>query len=658
MPDDLSGALHLLWTLSHEPATTNDGPPKSIPVIDSSPKLFALIIGIDEYKSLWVRDLRGAVADAKDVENYLKDDLKVHADQIRTLHNKEATRAAIIKALQDLPKDPRIQPDDPILIFFAGHGGEKNPPKEWGFQDNKIQYILPHDIKTQDEANNAIHGIPDRTLGTLLNELAKSKGDNISVIFDCCHSGSGTRTDEVEPERLARVVEIEDVPPELDMHIWNDEERCKDETRGAFLAPGFVRCGLRSHVLIAACGAEEKAREHCGRGIFTEALVKTLRSVGADKVTYQDVLKRIPALPSDQNPQCEGVNRDRILFNAKAPNSGRFFYTVSFDGGEFVMEAGTAHGLTDGAEFTIYKEQDMSSRLGVFATKKKEDLRLYVVPNDNLNGVFQALAQHMSSPDSSHRRILLVELDKDPHIMIDFKEGKIVFNTFNPLLTKYGFTRMPYSVDNNIDDIYPVIQAAAHFRWYLDVKNPSHILQNKVKVHFYQVHESGRTDDDFNTIYEDDGNDLHVDGEVYIGEDPSKFYAFKIFNESSLSLYPYLFYFNNNDFEILSFYQPPFGRYKVDVPLKPYSSFTIGYGSGGSIPVIFELPPGKDLDVGFLKLFLTTKIINYSEIPQGSAFPNNSSRAAQWAPVKPQAEIWDTIMIPVIQKRGHVNDSV
>jgi hypothetical protein len=63
------------------------------------------------------------------------------------------------------------------------------------------------------------------------------------------------------------------------------------------VAPGFLRSGLNSHVLLAACGAKEKAREEMGRGVFTKAFLEVLTNIGADKITYSDLLERMPALP-------------------------------------------------------------------------------------------------------------------------------------------------------------------------------------------------------------------------------------------------------------------------------------------------------------------------------------------------------------------------
>jgi len=81
------------------------------------------------------------------------------------------------------------------------------------------------------------------------------------------------------------------IPPKLDKDIWGGN-------RGTAIAPGFLKSGLRSHVLLSACGADENAKEDLGHGYFTKNLLDTLQAVGADKVTYADLVQRIPCLPS------------------------------------------------------------------------------------------------------------------------------------------------------------------------------------------------------------------------------------------------------------------------------------------------------------------------------------------------------------------------
>jgi hypothetical protein len=114
-------------------------------------------------------------------------------------------------------------------------------------------------------------------------------------VFDCCHSSSGTRNDQDAPGRVARVADVEgDLPLDLDQDISVDIVG----GRNMKVPTGFLQRHLRSHVLLAACGAEELAWETHGRGAFTVAFLETLIAAGApDNVTYTGLMQRLPSLP-------------------------------------------------------------------------------------------------------------------------------------------------------------------------------------------------------------------------------------------------------------------------------------------------------------------------------------------------------------------------
>jgi hypothetical protein len=61
-----------------------------------------------------------------------------------------------------------------------------------------------------------------------------------------------------------------------------------------------------------------------------------------------------------QNPQVEGVNQHRYIFDSKVPSPARSSYLARYDSdsGLVLLNAGTAHGVTLGAEFAFYAAHD------------------------------------------------------------------------------------------------------------------------------------------------------------------------------------------------------------------------------------------------------------------------------------------------------------
>ncbi len=59
----------------------------------------------------------------------------------------------------------------------------------------------------------------------------------------------------------------------------------------------YEKTGLISHVLLAACMRGQFAVEMQGGGAFTTALLSLLGRERYDRLTYQDVIMRLPELP-------------------------------------------------------------------------------------------------------------------------------------------------------------------------------------------------------------------------------------------------------------------------------------------------------------------------------------------------------------------------
>ena len=88
---------------------------------------------------------------------------------------------------------------------------------------------------------------------------------------------------------------------------------------------------------------------------------------------------------------------------------------------------------------------------------------------------------------------------------------------------------------------------------------------------------------------------------------------------------------------------------KLASPLKSNGELCVGYGSGGAPPYIYHIRKGQYLDVGFLKIYLSTQPIDLSGIQQKPAFlETHTVTPWHWEP----QDAWDTILIPIILRRN------
>jgi len=140
----------------------------------------ALLIGINNYRDQSIHPLQAAVADVEKLKELLIS-LGASPANIITLFNQDATRNDILDKLRALANDNRIQWDDPILIYFAGHGSEVDTPEGWPPSTGKVQLILPYDCISDNRHLSEGEGqaIFDIILGHHIHRIAQNKGSNI-----------------------------------------------------------------------------------------------------------------------------------------------------------------------------------------------------------------------------------------------------------------------------------------------------------------------------------------------------------------------------------------------------------------------------------------------------------------------------------------------
>ncbi len=317
--------------------------------------LWALVVGINDYATESVNDLTGCVNDANGLKTFLTDRLGVPEAQIKTLTDGEATRAAILDTFQSfLVDNPDIPRGSQLLFTYSGHGSQMRTadPLE---MDGYDETILPHDARTTDAATGQrIYDIPDKTLGGLIDRLAAAKGDHITVILDCCHSGSGTRDPlSAAAEGVRRAAPDETVAPaDLDAEL-----RARPMARGG--TSGWA-AGRENHVLLAGCRDGESSYEYtsdAGRyGALTYFLLQELQNLSPN-TTYADlherVASRVNGVYRAQLPQCEG-DRERVVFGGARLRRDPFITIGAVAGEQVTLQAGLIHGLAAGARLAVY----------------------------------------------------------------------------------------------------------------------------------------------------------------------------------------------------------------------------------------------------------------------------------------------------------------
>ncbi|PVF95451.1 hypothetical protein CPB86DRAFT_875672 [Serendipita vermifera] len=632
------------------------------PLGGSSSSVFALIIGIDQYVDPKYQ-LQGAVNDGRNMEEYLKSNLP--STKIRSLYDQHATRDSIIKEIRQVILNEDIRRQDPILIFYAGHGGEASPPANWSIQDQKIQVLIPQDY---DEDSKVI---TDQGFAALLQELASAKGDNITVILDCCHSGSMTRNspfDQIASRN--RAIQItKPLSPDVDQDIFNARET-------SYKLPDrpFQYSGSASHVLLAACGESECALEEGGQGAFTRALLSTMREIGYKNMTYAEAIRRLPPL-SAQSPRCEGKNRDRLFFSSMRPNRDRSWHEVHTEGNDLIIQAGMAHGITKDTKFVLSecRSQD-GPTLGLFSVDKVLTFTstislstprlikgpIYARPTVvterlGVDSIHMTPEKGTSTHGSQLQQYSFVNRE-EASVEIDIDGDYMTFTNVDTRIQSLGYTGMPYRVSLREMDINrTVIQAANDFHRFLNLAGGDETLGKLVKMEYIRLERPPNTYF-APAVPAGNGEDLCRDSLVTVSAGDG-LYGIRITNNSNIQLYPHLFLFDCSDLSIEIYYRPPVVNSEdKDAPLQPCGGLlTLGYGTGGvrawrhsvrEKEIYREggvLQDAQDLDVNIFKLFLTSRPMDLTFMEQGSPFFGDNRVAKRMT--SPKVDVWATVDI-------------
>jgi hypothetical protein len=156
----------------------------------------ALIIAIDTYSPpesykpsssegrIAFPDLDGCVNDAQSIQSIITSRFQFNTNNVDTLFNTNATRDAILKQINALYD--KSKQGDIAFLYYAGHGSQvKNSSSKEA--DKKDETMVPCDTWKA-----GVSDIRDKELAKLYNKFI-DKGVKLTVIFDCCHSGSLSR---------------------------------------------------------------------------------------------------------------------------------------------------------------------------------------------------------------------------------------------------------------------------------------------------------------------------------------------------------------------------------------------------------------------------------------------------------------------------------
>jgi hypothetical protein len=263
----------------------------------------ALLIGINRYK-IPGADLRGCVNDVNNLKAALLKHFSFQEKNIKILTDLKATKKAMQDGITGLVKGAKR--GDVLLFHYSGHGS--NVPDDNGDEaDSRDEILCPTDLDWKDP-------MTDDWLRTAFDKVPAEV--NLTVIMDCCHSGTNTRV-LVSPD--APIIE-RFLPCPLDLLAVESGRRLTGEVKGkratlekrAKRKKDVIDVSI-PEILITGCrDTQTSADAHIGgsyNGALTYSLVAAMEEKSG-KLTYGELHSRTLRLLKDggfdQVPQLEG----------------------------------------------------------------------------------------------------------------------------------------------------------------------------------------------------------------------------------------------------------------------------------------------------------------------------------------------------------------
>lgn len=263
----------------------------------------ALLIGINRYQ-IPGADLNGCVNDVNNMKAVLSKFYGFKPRDIDVLTDYKATKRAMQTGIRSLVSKARR--GDVLLLHYSGHGANV-PDKNGDEADNRDEILCPTDLDWKSP-------LTDDWLRATFDKLRA--GVSLTVIMDCCHSGTNTRAI-LPPDAPMRPRYL---PNPWDMMAEESGRKLRGRLRGELRTSARAR-RKRSDVVVAdipeilitGCRDTQTSADAYIAGSYNGALTYNLVSVlnqAKGKISYRDLhSKTVAKLKKgrySQVPQLEG----------------------------------------------------------------------------------------------------------------------------------------------------------------------------------------------------------------------------------------------------------------------------------------------------------------------------------------------------------------
>ena len=352
---------------------------------------------------------------------------------------------------------------------------------------------------------------------------------------------------------------------------------------------------MASHVLLAACCQHQYAHEATTAdgipcGFFTDNLLRQLRLVDLERVTYADLLNQLPEL-INQKPQCEGENKTRFLFDGKMSAVDPKTFKLTEAGGHIKVCAGSIQGVVVGTEFKVHGLDSTPSSpvilgtlvalsVGLDSSKLKQcpEADKFDIPqgaravvSDWKNDAFTLKVAVELKPEDQLARALFPDRDitlgdqvrlmlgngfvqvlerANADIVVKRKsaaEEILCIERLDSLIPKYANVTTQFDPVNKLNHFACIFDAIAQFNYHLARHRADDPFEQKVSLELFRLNKQPGSSE---WVPDEGVGNLLGNNDARLQADEEARYGLTITNRSQYDLYPYLFYFDPSDYSI------------------------------------------------------------------------------------------------------------
>jgi hypothetical protein len=329
------------------------------------PDHYAVLIGIDFYTEI---PLHGCVRDVDAIVRYLQSkSTPVHIEKFVASTPTQPISSVLSEPPELWPTFENVtscfrritslgQPGDWIYIHYSGHGTRIEASSEYS---NTSTGDLALDLLDGTNVNR-IRYLRGLELAHLVDNMVK-KGLRVTVVLDCCFSGSVLRGKYAEVVRSLKYDHIVDAtyPPNVNQSL---NYQHVPTFRDASMLPSWL-IHPDGYTILTACGPHEVAEElmfESGdrRGALSYFLLSTLSQLRNEDTThkhiYHHLCAKFHAYWPRQNPMFYG-NKDLSFFGQlRSDLDLNFIPVIRTDEGRLYFTAGQAHGIIKDHRYTLH----------------------------------------------------------------------------------------------------------------------------------------------------------------------------------------------------------------------------------------------------------------------------------------------------------------